>query len=809
MTTQCFHCAEPVPDSCQLSVRWQGTDEPVCCAGCQAVAEFILSGGESDYYRYRDQAASRVDQHMLAELERWEAFDNPTNLDDDIAKVQLLVGGIHCSACVWLIEKQLQRLPGVVQVRVDQSSGQSSIQWHPDQIKLSQVLQQLVRLGYQPHPLDNDGVDQRHHQERNDLLKRVLVAGLGMMQTMMYAIATWVGPDQGIDPAIMRLLMTASLLITTPVIFYAGAPLIVGAVRSLQARQPSMDVPVTLALLLAFGASCVNYFHGSDQVYFESATMFVFLLLCARFVAMTVRHRSAEAQLALVPMLPDTVVRVRDPSDNEHITRAELRPGDLILVRPGDAFAADGQIETGHTHVNEALLSGESAAQPRTVDDLVLAGSLNLDGAVTVRVNHTGQQTRLAQMAAMLGSAQTQRPAKALLANQVASWFVIAVIALAAIVFSLWQLVDSERAFSATLAVLVVTCPCALSLAVPTALSAATTQLARQGLLLGRLEGLETLNDVDRIVFDKTGTLSSGQAAISAVSSVAEHPHPLDTEALLAMVSAIEKHSNHPLAKAFDGFETPVAVEQVEPHPGQGLSAIVQGRRLRVGSPAFVADDSPAGANVVVADDDGILGRFWVDDQWREDAAAVIAQLQQRFAVEVFSGDQPSRVNDAQQQLGFTVGHGALLPEQKLARLRSLQDDGHTVLAIGDGVNDTALLAGADVSVALADGADLAQAGADVALLGQRLSPLLALFAIAERSQAIVRQNLAWAIAYNLLAVPIAALGLIGPALAALGMSLSSLAVVLNAARLARAPAIKARAQSKPAAMTMVAEAKA
>jgi Cu2+-exporting ATPase len=788
MTEACFHCAEPVPAGLDLTVDIDGAARPVCCRGCQAVAELITAGGNAAYYRYRDRHASRPDESALDDLARWQAFDtDPATDADGIAETGLLIEGLHCSACAWLIERQLGALPGVESVRVDVQTGHGVLRWRPADVALSAALKQLVRLGYGPHPLDHAGADASQRNERNDMLKRLAVAGLGMMQVMMYAVGAWFGPERGMDPAIERLLQLVSMLIATPVVFYAGAPFLVGAWRSLRARQPNMDVPVTVALLLAYGASVINFFRAAGPTYFESATMFVFLLTTARFVAMQVRHRATDARLALAPMLPDVVIRVRNNRD-ARITRAELRDGDVIRVRPGDAVAADGVILLGRSEIDESLLTGESALRSRAAGDPVMAGSINHGGSITVRVTATGNDTRVARMASLLARARGERPARVQLADRIAGRFVVAVLAIAAAVFAGWWHIDPGQAFNATLAVLVVTCPCALSLAIPSALSAAATRLARGGVLLTQLDALETLTRVSRVLFDKTGTLSRGAPEIGAVIPNPDHPYALDADGLLRLTASLERHSSHPLARAFTRFGAAHEFHDVESVAGRGIQGQIGGRTIRIGNARFGGrtDDGDPG-RIYVSDDHGPLGVIELTDAWRPDAAAAVSALRARgLATEVLSGDHAGRVSDAVTELGIDAGTGALLPEQKLAAMRRRQAAGDTVLAVGDGVNDIALLAGADVSVAIADGAEIAQAGADIVLTGSRLTPVAELFRVAARVRAVTRQNIGWAIGYNAIAVPAAALGLIGPALAALGMSLSSLVVVLNAARLAR-----------------------
>ncbi|MEM1088996.1 MAG: heavy metal translocating P-type ATPase [Pseudomonadota bacterium] len=785
----CFHCAEPIPPGLDLWVSYRGEDRRVCCTGCQAVAELIISGGQGDYYEYRESPAARP--QLQATETDWQAFDGQETVDKDgLAEATFWIDGIHCGACGWLIETQLKAIRGVHSVGVDQQTGITHLRWSNEFVQQSTLLEAIAALGYQPHPLSGSELDESLARERAAFLKQLAVAGLGMMQVSMFAIGTYFGPENGMDPAVERLLYLVSMVVAAPVVFYSGVSFFAGALRALRARQLNMDVPVSIALLLAFGASTINFFRGTGPMYFESATMFVFLLLAARFIAMGVRHKAVDAQRALLPMLPDAVIKIIEDGQalsEVSVPRASLQPGDLIRVRPGDAIAADGVIESGATTINEALMTGESHPRAGAVGEPVLAGSGNIDGSITVRITRAGRDCTLSQAADLLNRARLSRPQQVLTANRVSSVFVACLLLVAAGVFFFWLPAGFEQAFSATLAVLVVTCPCALSLAIPAALSAATTRLARDGLLVSRLDALEVLPRVTCALIDKTGTLSEGRPGINGVRLNKSHPKAVDRATLLDWMAALEKHSNHPLAAAFRGIRSSAQADAVSAVAGQGIQGTIEGRNLKLGSAAFTGDVTRADEPLILADETGVLGWVEVTDPWREDTARTLSRLADAgIRIVIASGDHDKRVQRAAAELGIRFAAGELKPDQKLMLLRQLQAEGETVLALGDGVNDSGLLGGADVSVAMAEGADLATAGADVVLTGRRLGPLLMLLRAARYCRLIVRQNLTWAVAYNVIAVPFAAAGLIGPGLAALGMSASSLVVVLNAARLAK-----------------------
>ncbi len=782
---QCFHCALEIPAGLALTVSYAGVDQAVCCTGCQAVAELIIQGGQGDYYQYRDAVAPRPPSTVGQG--NWQPFElEVSSATNGLCQATLWIDGIHCGACGWLIEHQLSAMQGVSSISVDQQTGIAQLSWNPAALEHSKIVQRIHDLGYHPHPLKDSAVENHQQQEKARFLKRLALAGLGMMQVSMFAVGTYFGPGNGMDPAVERLLYLVSMLVAAPVVFYSGSEFFAGAWRSLKAAQLSMDVPVSLALLLAFGASSFNFFRGQGPMFFESATMFVFLLLSARFIAMGVRHRALDAQLALLPMLPDTVIKI---SNGEPVTvpRSAICSGDLIRIRPGDQVAADGVVEGGSSSVNEALMTGESEAKTVNVGDTLLAGSANIDGSVDLRVTHTGKDSSLAGAAALLDQARADRPQTMVLANRLAGMFVGAVLVIATGVFFYWLPMGFEAAFTATLAVLVVTCPCALSLAIPAGLSAATTALAREGLLVARLEALEVLTRATCIVLDKTGTLSQGRPTISTTTVNPAHPKGVTQERLLTLMAALEKHSNHPLAAAFGEIECPLTATDVVQVPGRGIRGSVDGRQLRLGNSAFTGDLSGLQSPLTLADRRGVLGWAEVIDPWREDAHDTIKAFSRLgLRTVIASGDDRARVQAATHELGMDQGHGELLAADKLALLTGLKQQGYVVMAVGDGVNDSGLLGGADVSIAMAEGADLAKASADIVLTGTKLKSLLRLRDVALDSRRIIRQNLAWALTYNLLAVPFAASGMIGPGLSALGMSISSLMVIGNAARLSR-----------------------
>ncbi len=780
-------------------VRLGDDDRPVCCPGCKAVAEFIRDAGLSDYYRFRTAEAVRPESPEPDNIRpEWLAYDREglqkslvTELEGGNREILLLIEGVRCAACSWLLERVLGQRDGVTEVQVNPATGRGRLVWDPARTSLSRLMDAIARLGYRPHPVTAAGARSAATRERRQAMKRLAVAGLGMMQVMTYAVSLYAGAWQGMDEQIREFLRLVSLLVTTPVVLYSGLPFFAGAWRDLRAGRPGMDVPVALAIGGAYLASIYNSLRGSGEVYFDSVTMFVFFLSLGRFAEMVTRHRAGETADALARLAPSTALRLAAADATPvPVGVAELVVGDRLLVRAGDAFPADGRLDRGRTHVDESMLSGESRPVARGPGEQVVGGSVNRGGPVEMIVERTGGDTVLSHVARMLERAQAGRPALARTADVIARWFVVGVLTVAGVVAAVWSTVDTATAFEVTLSVLVVTCPCALSLATPTALTAAIGRLARSGLLVARSDGLEALARADVLVMDKTGTLTRGRVALAEVRPFGAMTGPR----CLEIAAALESRSEHPLASAL-GQTRAIPAEEFEIFPGEGIEGVVDGRRYRIGTPEFVTAIAPAGwsgdavTSVLLGDTSGPLASFSFDDPVRPDAPATLSQLREAgLEPEIASGDAQGPVTAVGQALAISRLRWRQSPQDKLDRIHELQAAGHRVVMVGDGVNDAPVLAGADVSVAMGAGAPLAQTTADMILLGESLSPLAAGVATARRALNVIRQNVIWAVIYNLVALPLAAAGLVAPWMAAIGMSASSLLVVLNSTRLARLP---------------------
>ncbi|WP_330114161.1 heavy metal translocating P-type ATPase [Pseudomonas sp. JS3066] len=792
----CYHCGLPVPAGSRFEARVLGETRAMCCPGCQAVAEAIVAGGLENYYRHRSETAPNPDAlprelpDELALYDRAEVQQPFVQHQGELSETCLLIEGISCAACGWLIEKHLKALPGVAEANLNLSNHRLQVRWSDSQLPLSQLLKELRKIGYAGHPYKADEAAVHLASENRRAMRQLGVAGLLWMQVMMAAMATW--PEFNIDlsPELDTILRWVSLFLTTPIVFYCCGQFFRGALRDLRTRHLTMDVSVSLAIGGAYVAGIWSTVTGIGELYFDAVGMFALFLLAGRYLERRARERTAAATAQLVNLLPASCLRLDETGHSERILLSELKTGDRVLVPPGALLPADGQILSGQSSVDESLLTGEYLPHPRGEGDAVTAGTLNVEGPLTIEVQALGDDTRLSAIVRLLERAQADKPRLAEVADKVAQWFLLIVLAAAAIVGIVWWEIDPDRAFWVVLSLLVATCPCALALATPTALTTATGSLHKLGLLLTRGHVLEGLNQIDTVIFDKTGTLTEGRLTLSAIHPLGD----LDRDACLSLAAALENRSEHPIARAFG--RAPQAAAQVESVPGRGLEGRVGDRQLRIGQPGFVAElsrtaapDIPGnqGQWLLLGDEQGPLAWFVLDDRLREDAPALLDACRERgWKLLLLSGDSSPMVHGIARQLGIEDARGGLTPDAKLEVLRQLHEHGHKVLMLGDGVNDVPVLAGADISVAMGSATDLAKTSADAVLLSNRLDSLVQAFTLARRTRRIIIENLAWATLYNGLVLPFAALGWITPLWAAFGMSISSLLVVVNALRLAR-----------------------
>ena len=795
MTNSCFHCAEEVPQGSNFVLAFDGIDRNFCCPGCMAVADTIISQGLGDYYRFRTAPAAKA-ALVPEELQRQTGYDNDDVLNDLTAKVdglqqiELSISGMSCAACAWLIEKQLRQHPAVGQVSVNSGTARCVVNWDPAQAKLSDLLQNISKLGYQASPFITDSEEHSYQSEMRAYLRRLAVSGIMSMQVMMLAFGLYFGEYTGIEKHYEGYLRWVSLLLTIPVMIYAAAPFSKSAWRALRSRQLNMDVPIVLALYYTFFASVYATFSQSGEVYFESVCMFVFLLQLGKFFEFRARKQARDATSNLLKIMPVTAW-LWDGEQATATSARRLQSGDLILVKAGETIPADGMVQSGSSTVDESMLTGEYRAVARQPGDVVLAGSVNHDGVLIVVVNKGLTHSRLGQIISLQQQTLHQKPQLLEKTDKIARFFVQRLLVVATLTFAVWYFyIDEDRAFWVTLSVLVATCPCALSLATPTAITCALARLNRKGILIKNQQVLEFLPRLTQVFFDKTGTLTHGQFSVSALDI---HSSVYSKEQLLDLIANIEAYSEHPIAKAF----TPHRLSQqplvdVVVKVGAGIEAQwqqpQQSLQVRIGNAAFCEVPADPRWQVFCTIAGQHVASIALADAVRPEMSRLLPQLKAlgiRFGI--LTGDSSSQANDIAQQFGIDTLHKSCSPEDKVRFIQQAVDSGDIVLMVGDGINDSPSFHAAHVSVALDSGTDLSKNQADVVLLHNDLSMLAELIAGAQLAKKVVRQNLLWAVGYNLVIIPLAVCGFVSPYIAVIGMSFSSLLVVSNSLRLLKA----------------------
>ncbi len=800
----CYHCGLPVPAGSRWTVSIDGLDRAMCCPGCEAVAQAIVDNHLSDYYRTRQSLPEGVAAPVPDELKLYDTPELASQFSaaDGGGEATLSVEGIRCAACVWLIEKRLSQVPGLMAANLNVSTEKLQVTWDAARCKPSDILQAVREVGYVAYPFDPIQHGELLRKNARTMFKQLFVAGLSMMQVMMYAVPVYMAGASAIEPDMEALMRWASLLLTLPAVLYSAAPFFKGAWADLKRRAPGMDVPVALGIAAGFIGSTHATIVQRGDVYFDSVTMFIFLLLGSRYLELVARRRAAGSLETMQRALPDAAWLLKaypQAHDATRVAAVQLRAGDVILVKPGEAVPTDATVLDGETTVDLSLLTGESAPQRKTAGEQIAGGAVNVSQPVRLRVDKASRDSTLSSLIRLIERAGQGKPQVAQWADRVAAWFVGALLLFALAVFAFWSWHDAARAWPIAIAVLVVSCPCALSLATPSALAAATDRLLKQGVLVMQPHVLETLHRATHVIFDKTGTLTEGRPVLQRVTLLG----PMGDAQVREIAAALEAGSAHPIAHALSSG-TQLQATATEFVPGQGIAGTVDGVAYRIGSAGFVAglvnsepniasqsapnNTAAAGVTEVFLGAGGQwLASFELADALKVDARRAIDGFRARGCrVILLSGDAQAIVQTVGESLGMDDAHGAMLPQQKMEFVQGLQREGAVVTMVGDGINDAAVLRAADVSFAMGSGAALAQSHADAVLLSGSLQSLLDADLAARDCMRVIRQNLAWASLYNLIAIPAAAFGVLTPWMAGIGMSASSALVVLNALRLQR-----------------------
>ena len=806
-TLICYHCSSVILPSELIEADLGGVMRPFCCPGCMAIAQTIHGEGLEVFYARRAQAGERPAEYLASNEipEKLRPYDDPslrgrfTRPYGSVGELEttLRLEKIRCAACVWLCEQHLRRIAGVKDVQINYVTQKVVVRFLPEQTSLARLIFEIERVGYEAWPFEPSLSLDRAKKERRQLLTRLGVALLGMMQVMMYAWPSYVGADD-ITAEYGLLLAWTSWALTVPVMVYSAGPIFQAAWRSVQsfkqAHMLGMDVPIALALALAFIAGTINLVRGSGQSYFDSITMFVAFILAARYVELLARQDAQGGAEALAKQLPATCERIADYPSSQVVALVPVvncNPGDVLRVSPGEVVPADGVLIENASALDESLLTGESKPVEKKIGDRIYAGTHNILNPLIMRIEAVGQSTRIAGIASLLDQALLAKPVMVSLAEKWTAYFVAFLLFSAFLSSAIWLYFDPSRAWTVLVSVLVASCPCALSLAVPTAMAAAQGAVTKLGLLIVRGHVMEGLVKATDLVLDKTGTLTMGQPELQEIVNLRPGFNAQDA---LAIAVALEGGQKHPLALSLlraaqdEQLSIPVLSEPVTNILGKGLSS----GAYRLGSAAWlgISSGSEVGqyGQVHLADEEGLIASFIFLDTARNGLKDLLESAQRRnITVHLVSGDDPATVAWWAHHVGIGSYLGGCTPEDKYDFIERLQNTGRFVWAIGDGVNDAPLLARADISIAVGAGAPLAAAGADAILTTTSLKPLAKTLLLAEKTATIIKENLLWALVYNLLAIPAAMMGWVNPWIAGIGMSLSSLAVTLNAWRLRKA----------------------
>ncbi len=799
----CFHCGLPVIEVEKYEVVINGEPQQMCCAGCQAVAQTILDNHLEDFYHYRDSdRAQRPSEIIPSALIKDDVYDRPNvrpryvrAISKQLDEITLMLDGLTCAACAWLIEKQLGKQPGIESVEVNYSSMLAKVKWQHELIELSQILKCIRDIGYLATPYEPRIQYKQLLSQQTQQIKRIgITAALGM-QVMIISVALYFGHFYGMDDDWKLLFQRLGLLLILPIFFYSAQPFFKASITQLRNFQPGMDVPVCLGLSLAFIASVWTIISGQGEVYFDSITMFVFLLLVARYFMhnslLTASH-SIERLAANTPLSAPRLIEHSISSMAESVTAEELKPGDWIRVLAGHVIPADGIVINGNSTVNQAVISGESKPIKVSENSEVIAGSVNNNSPLIIKVTASGENTVFSAIERLAKQSLATQSADLPLIDYIARWFVVVVLLIATTVAVYWWNTNPQLWLTVTIAVLVISCPCALSLSVPTAHASTNSKLIAQGLLATTTEAVEKLAKVDHILLDKTGTLTHDNLHLQWVKTTTD----LTEAEVLRLAASMEVNSDHVLAKSIldKNQQALYQLSDWQYFPGFGVSATINSNQYFLGSAELISkntgidpDQNESDTVIFLADSNELLAEFYFSHSLREGVIDLIDYLKQLgLPTLMLTGDSHGPAKELARQLGIEKFYSDCKPQDKLNIVKDLQQQSTKVLMIGDGINDSPVLAAADVSIAVAGATPSAVSGADIVMVNPSLAVLRDLHQTAIKTTKIIRQNISWAIGYNLLAIPFAASGFINPLFAAIGMSISSIIVVLNAQRLRR-----------------------
>lgn len=777
----CYHCTEPVfPHSTFTGIINQ-QEQLFCCPACLAIAETIHAGGLDNYYLQRSQKAPKLPQYDFSLWDSDALQSEFVKHHSDSTTLELYIEGLHCTSCAWLIEKHLLHQNDIVSANVNYQKQKLTITFKNSHSTISSVMSAIAAIGYLPHPWQTNNIQNLHEQERKKNLKQIGITAILMMQIGMFSIAIYAGDFLDISAEYRQLLSLFSLLFSIPLLYFSALPFFINAWIKIKHKQINIDVSVSIAIIGLYVSSVYSVLKQTGDFYFDSIAMFCLFILIARFI-----EKQSRASLFInQALLPSFALQLMNGLITT-VASHHLSIGDIILLKAGEVAPIDGLVKEGSSTVSEAFLNGEPNPVRKNRGDEVFAGSINHDGELYLSVSNTLDQCYVKKIEALSQQAALNKPEEQNLTDKIATYFTKTVYTLAILTGIYWYLQGNDHAFWIALSVLVISCPCALSLAAPTALSTIQHTLRKAGILIQSPHTLDVLPKIDHVIFDKTGTLTYGKFSIidfSNLSSMSEND-------CLQIATALEATSNHPIANAFQ--QHGLIAHNITTAPTKGVEGIINDVRYRLGNSEFCQEwlkntviTNKQGQWIYLCTQEHLLGSFLLNDELRNNVTGVVKQLHNNnITTHILSGDPSSTVDAIAQQLHILNAKKSCSSLDKHHYIVALQQQGKHCLTIGDGINDAQVLAQSDISITLFDACDWVKNTTDVIFLNNQLSSLTTLFIQAKRYRLIVRQNLLWALLYNAVAIPFAMAGLVTPYLAALGMSLSSIAVVMNSRRL-------------------------
>jgi Cu2+-exporting ATPase len=783
----CYHCEQPLPKDEVFTTLILGEDRQLCCIGCQAVAETIIENGLEDYYRFRTEPALKAEpeRSILPDL---DIFNDQSVQESFVIEkgnerqAQLSLQGVSCPACAWLIERQLSKLGGIAKIAVNVGSRRATVSWDDSQLELSDIFKAIENIGYRAQPFQPDQHEKLYVQQNKRLLTRLGIAGLMSMQVMMLTFGIYFGVFGDLEAVTLSYFQWTSLLLSLPVVFYSAREFYVSAFRVVKAKAVNMDVPISLAICGLFTASFISTFQQSGETYYESVCMFIFLLLVSRYLEHKSRHKSAQISANSVSHIPITAT-VLEEGHQSTLLANKLAIGQRVLVKAGETIPIDGIIVDGRSNIDESTLSGEFLPVTKNKGDKVFGGTINQSSPIEIEVKSLFKDALIQNILRMQELAFAQKPQIALLVDKFSQYFVTAVLSISAMTYIAWQWVDPSRSFWVMASVLVATCPCALGLATPSALTCAVALLNRQGILIKRANVLEQLKTITHTCFDKTGTLTEGQFTLTECLKI---KNDISIEETLAIAAALESVSEHPISHAFHSNKPHLSLTESHVDVGLGVRGYVNQTFYKIGSARYFDLSIPAElnhCNIFLGTNHHIIAGFVVSDQTRASALQTIEKLKSKTPA-ILSGDNELAVAKLASELTINHWQSECSPKQKMQYVQHIQKEGGSVLMVGDGVNDSPVMAAADVSIAISNATDIAKNSADVVMMNQNILGIIALMNISQQCYATIKQNLWWAAGYNTVVLPLAVTGILSPWMGVIGMSLSSLLVVANSTRM-------------------------